>query len=190
MTRGTGSGAVVASVRSAPIVTLVSQMLMESDNVIAECLARLVAVAEGRTASFTGSAQAVRATLTRLGTDPGGGMVDGSGLAAADRVAPAVLAALLRDIAVRPALRDVVTALPVAAWSGTLAERYVGSRAAGDVRAKTGTLAGVSTLAGFVHDRDGRLLIFAVAAVRTGPTPAAETALDALVTRLQQCGCR
>ncbi len=64
-------------------------MLQGSDNVIAEALARQVAIAEHQPASFTGGAAAVRAVLTRLGIDPGVGLVDGSGLAERDRVSAA-----------------------------------------------------------------------------------------------------
>lgn len=186
------SARVLATVASAPLSTLVEQMLLESDNVIAEALARQVAIAEHQPASFTGSAAAIRLVLRRLGVDPGAGMVDGSGLAARDRLSPAVLTDALRlaaRAAGHPGLRTLFAALPVAAWSGTLVDRYVGGSAAGLVRAKTGTLTGVSSLAGTVHDRSGRLLAFAFIADRTGPTAAAEAALDAVATRLAACGC-
>ena len=143
----------VASVSSAPLGTLVEQMMLESDNVIAECLARQVALAEQQPASFTGAAAAIRSVLRRvLGVDLGAGMVDASGLAAA-RPASARprWSGVLRGAAARPRLRDVLTALPVAAWSGTLADRYVRAdhaRRGRLVRAKTGTLTGVSALAG------------------------------------------
>lgn len=182
----------LASVRSAPIGLLVEQMLEASDNVIAECLARQVAIATHRPASFVGAAAAVRDVLRGLGTDPGAGMKDGSGLAAGDRLSAAGLAAVLRLATERPALHTVLAGLPVAAWSGTLAERYrtgAARPAAGIVRAKTGTLGGVSTLAGVVHDRSGRLLVFALLADGVPSTAAAEPALDAVVARLAACGC-
>jgi serine-type D-Ala-D-Ala carboxypeptidase/endopeptidase (penicillin-binding protein 4) len=182
----------LAGVSSAPIGRLVQQMLTTSDNVIAECLARQVALVEGRPVTFTGGAAAVKAVLARLGVAGGDGMRDGSGLAASDRVSPAALTTVLRLSAARSALRDVVAGLPVAAWSGTLASRYLRGSAragAGVVRAKTGTLTGVSSLAGTVHDRSGRLLAFAFMADRTGSTEAAEAALDALAARLAGCGC-
>jgi D-alanyl-D-alanine carboxypeptidase/D-alanyl-D-alanine-endopeptidase (penicillin-binding protein 4) len=184
--------AVLASVRSASLSTLVAQMLDESDNVIAECLARQVAIAEHRPPSFTGAAQAVRSVLARLGVDPGARLVDGSGLAASDRVSAATLAGVLRLAAGTARLRYLVAGLPVAAWSGTLADRYLTGDAragAGVVRAKTGTLTGVSALAGLVHDRGGRLLAFALVADRAPSTPAAEAALDAVAGRLARCGC-
>jgi D-alanyl-D-alanine carboxypeptidase/D-alanyl-D-alanine-endopeptidase (penicillin-binding protein 4) len=178
---------VLATVSSAPIGTLVEQMLQNSDNVLAECLARQVALAEHAPASFAGAARAVRAALQRLGLDPGAGMVDGSGLADRDRLSAATLAGTVRLAAVRPALRTLVAALPVAAWSGTLGNRYRQGTAragAGVVRAKTGTLTGVSALAGTVHDRDGRLLAFAFLAEGTGAPSAAESALDKLAAKL------
>ncbi len=195
--RGTArpSARVLASVQSAPVATLVEQMLHASDNVIAECLARQVALAQHRPASFTGGARAIRAVLTGLGVDPGAGLVDGSGLAASDRIAVGALADVLRLAAttsLHPAVRSLLAALPVAAWSGSLADRFVtgSSRAgAGLVRAKTGTLTGVSALAGTVHDRGGRLLVFAVIADRVGSTAQAEAALDALAAGLARCGC-
>lgn len=179
----------LAMVSSAPFATLVEQMLQGSDNVIAEALARQVAITENQPASFSGGAAAVRAVLTRLGIDPGPGMVDGSGLADRDRVSAASLAGVMRLVAgsAQPGLHAVVSGLPVAGWSGTLADRFVsGSQraAAGVVRAKTGTLTGVSTLAGTVHDRSGRLLAFALVADRTQSTLDAESALDAIATRL------
>jgi D-alanyl-D-alanine carboxypeptidase/D-alanyl-D-alanine-endopeptidase (penicillin-binding protein 4) len=182
-------GELLAQVQSAPIGTLVEQMLESSDNVIAECLARQVAIAEHQPASFAGGVRAVRGVLTRLGLRPGAGLVDGSGLAARDRLTATALVAVLRLVAgpQRPALHTVVADLPVAAWSGTLAGRYLRGpthRAAGIVRAKTGTLTGVSTLAGVVHDRSGRLLAFAFMVTGAEDTAAAESGLDALAANL------
>ncbi|MEO6886599.1 MAG: D-alanyl-D-alanine carboxypeptidase/D-alanyl-D-alanine-endopeptidase [Jatrophihabitantaceae bacterium] len=199
--RGTApaSAATLATVRSAPIGELVRQMLQPSDNVLAEMLARQVALAVHQPASFDGAIVAVRSVLGGLGVQIGDGLHDGSGLAASDRVSPVALTAVLRLIAggSRPGLAGIVTSLPVAAWSGTLADRYLpgGSAAAGAgvVRAKTGTLTGVSTLAGLVHDASGRLLAFAFIADQVapgaGPTADAESALDDVASHLASCGC-
>ncbi len=170
-------------------------MLQQSDNVIAEVLARQVAVALGKPASFAGAADAVRTELAGLGVRVGAGMHDGSGLAASDRLSPASLTAVLRVLtgAAHPQLHDVLAALPVGGWSGTLADRYLAgsgaARAAGAVRAKTGTLTGVASLAGLVHDRSGRLLAFAFIADQAPSTSAADAALDRAVAALAGCGC-
>lgn len=199
--RGTAppNAQLLASVRSASIGTLVAQMLSASDNVIAETLARQVAIAERRPASFSGAAAAVRQVLLGLGVDIGAGMLDGSGLAAADRLTPDALTQVLRLATsdARPALHVVIDDLPVAGWSGTLAGRYSdppSKAGAGLVRAKTGTLTSVSTLAGVTHDADGRLLVFALMADRVGAevsdTTAAESALDRVAATLAACGCQ
>ncbi|RSN71051.1 D-alanyl-D-alanine carboxypeptidase, partial [Streptomyces sp. WAC 05379] len=85
-------------------------------------------------------------------------------------------------------LRPVLTGLPVAGFTGTLSTRYTDG-AAGIVRAKTGTLHGVNSLAGTVVDQDGRLLAFAF--LSTGDNAdAARSALDRTATALASCGCR
>jgi D-alanyl-D-alanine carboxypeptidase/D-alanyl-D-alanine-endopeptidase (penicillin-binding protein 4) len=185
------AGAVrLAAVTSAPYGDLVEQMLLESDNVIADTLARQVAIAEHQPVSFLGGAAAVRAVLIRLGVDIGAGMSDSSGLAATDRLTPAALTGVLHP-ATGPALRAVIDDLPSAGWDGTLAGRFTvapASAGAGLVRAKTGTLTSVSTLAGVATTSTGRLLIFSFVADRVGPTEAdteaAEAALDTLAAAL------
>jgi D-alanyl-D-alanine carboxypeptidase/D-alanyl-D-alanine-endopeptidase (penicillin-binding protein 4) len=62
----------------------------------------------------------------------------------------------------------------------------------GVVRGKSGTLTGVSALAGLLRDHDGRLLLFSIVAdqVPDGGTDGAQQALDATVAALVNCGCR
>ncbi|MDP9431201.1 MAG: D-alanyl-D-alanine carboxypeptidase, partial [Actinomycetota bacterium] len=120
---------------------------------------------------------------------------DGSGLSRESRIRPEALVLLLRRAASaeHPELRPAVTGLPVAGLTGTLAERYTAAQsrmAAGTVRAKTGTLSGVNTLAGLVQDADGRLLAFAFAAEGTASQDAARQALDRVAATLAACGCR
>ncbi|SDI94676.1 D-alanyl-D-alanine carboxypeptidase / D-alanyl-D-alanine-endopeptidase (penicillin-binding protein 4) [Frankineae bacterium MT45] len=191
--------ATLASVESPPLSELVEQALIDSDNVIAEQLARQVALAAGQPASFTGAATAVSGALHGLGVNIAGALRDGSGLARSDRLSPAQLAAILQlaasDDPSHDPLHDVLSGLPVAGWDGTLAYRFLTSShsAAGLVRAKTGTLTSVSALAGVVHDASGRQLTFALMADKVGPTvadtTAAEAALDSVAAALAGCGC-
>ncbi len=195
-------GVELAAVVSPPVPQLVEAMLTRSDNDLAESLARQVAVARGEPASFTGAAAAVQAVLGEVladvGIDAGAvQLVDGSGLSRLDRVQPAALTRLLSAVAggERPALAPVLSGLPVAGFDGTLARRYrsgPSTPAAGVVRAKTGTLLGVSALAGLLRTADGRLLAFDLTAdaVPVGATRAAERALDRLAAALASCGCR
>ncbi len=186
----------LTSVSSPPVAALVETMLASSDNDVAEALARHVALAEGEPPTFAGGAAAVAAALERLGLDTAGlTLRDGSGLARANRVSPRLLTTLLSRAADpdEPRLRRLLSALPVAGFTGTLAHRYDAPpaiRGAGLVRAKTGTLLKVSALAGTVLDADGRLLAFALLAEASPDVLAAERVLDRAATALARCGCR
>ncbi|GAU68842.1 putative peptidase S13 family protein [Streptomyces sp. NBRC 110611] len=189
-----GAGERIAVVRSLPVSSLVERMLTYSDNDIAEALARQTALAARQPASFAGAARAVRTALERLRLPLTGAVfADGSGLDRKDKVSAALLSRLLLEAAApgRPALRPVVTGLPVAAFTGTLSRRYAGESAgAGTVRAKTGTLTGVNTLAGTVVDADGRLLAFSFMTSGTEGAEGAQEALDKLASAVANCGCR
>jgi D-alanyl-D-alanine carboxypeptidase/D-alanyl-D-alanine-endopeptidase (penicillin-binding protein 4) len=182
----------LATVSSPPLSALVERMLTNSDNDIAEALARQTAVATGVRADFDGAGKAVQAQLKKLGLPTAGARFrDGSGLNREDRLTANLLTALLVKAGdpARPGLRPVLTGLPVAGFTGTLTSRY-GDGAAGVVRAKTGTLTGVNTLAGTVVDQDGRLLAFALLTADTTDPAAAQAALDRAATALAGCGCR
>ena len=194
----------LASVSSPPLTQLVQQMLQESNNVIAENLARHVAIAEGKPATFGGAADAVMTELRRLGVTTGISLVDGSGLSPDDAIAPRTLVRILALAASpgSPRLRAAITGLPVAGFNGTLSSGNsvfgaIGGAARGAargvVRAKTGNLATVATLAGLVYDKDRRLLIFAIMAPQVpgaAMLPAAAGAINAAAAALADCGCR
>jgi serine-type D-Ala-D-Ala carboxypeptidase/endopeptidase (penicillin-binding protein 4) len=191
-----GEPAVLGQVHSAPVSGLVEYALTESDNTVAEALGRLVAEAAGQPASFAAAGPAVLAQLRRLGVPVAGAVLsDTSGLGDGSKVPAQTLTALLALATGpdQPQLRPVLSGMPIAAVSGTLLERFSdsGQRAAiGVVRAKTGTLTGVSSLAGTVVDSDGRLLVFAAMADRVRSTVPARIALDRLAATLAACGCR
>ncbi|MYX30040.1 D-alanyl-D-alanine carboxypeptidase/D-alanyl-D-alanine-endopeptidase [Streptomyces sp. SID8381] len=190
--KATGRAQTLASVSSPPLSDVVERMLTNSDNDIAEALARQTAAATGQRADFAGGGRAIAAQLKKLGLPLAGAQFhDGSGLNRADRLTANLLTALLRTAAdpARPGLRPVLTGLPVAGFTGTLADRYAADGAAGLVRAKTGTLTGVNTLAGTTVDRDGRLLVFAFLTDGTTDPQAAQSALDTTATTLSACGC-
>jgi D-alanyl-D-alanine carboxypeptidase/D-alanyl-D-alanine-endopeptidase (penicillin-binding protein 4) len=197
----------LGAVQSPTIAQLVEQMLQRSDNDLSEALARHVALATGRPASFEGAAQAVREvlgpSLQAAGVSPDAvALVDGSGLSRLNRLQPAAVSRLLARAAADDGsddverLQPVLSGLPVGGFSGTLADRYregaAALPAAGVLRAKTGTLDGVSALAGLLRTADGRLLAFDLTAdaVPPGANRQAEAALDALAGALARCGCR
>ncbi|GAA3394136.1 D-alanyl-D-alanine carboxypeptidase/D-alanyl-D-alanine endopeptidase [Streptomyces roseoviridis] len=180
----------LARTDSAPLADLVERTLTHSDNDLAEALARQTALAHRQPASFTGAAKAVHDELARLGLPLAGArFADGSGLDRRDRISAALLTGILTRAAdpTRPTLRPVLTGLPVGGFSGTLADRYddpATAPGAGTVRAKTGTLRGVDTLAGTVVTADGRLLAFAFLAGDTTSPFTARPALDRLSAAL------
>ena len=186
----------LATVQSAPVARLVEQMLSQSDNMLAEALARQVALAREHPASFEGGAEAVIEALTEAGVDVSGvSLADASGLSREDTVPAAVLAALVRgaaDGSIEGAA-GLLSGLPVAGYDGTLFDRGDDdpATAPGTVRAKTGTLLGVHALAGTVVTADGRLLAFAVVAdAAAGSEAAVEAVLDDIAATLAGCGCR
>ncbi|WP_420311447.1 D-alanyl-D-alanine carboxypeptidase/D-alanyl-D-alanine-endopeptidase [Streptomyces sp. YS-B37] len=191
--KATGRADTLATVTSPPLSDIVERMLTNSDNDIAEALARQTAVATGKRADFAGGAAAIAAQLTKLHLPlKGTAFNDGSGLNRDDRLTVDLLTALLVKAGdpAHPELRPVLTGLPIAAFTGTLTSRYTDATgAAGVVRAKTGTLTGVNTLAGTVVDKDGQLLAFAFMASDTTNTLEAQAALDHTATALAACGC-
>lgn len=183
----------VATTYSAPLSALVERALTNSDNDIAEAVARQTALAAHEPASFAGAGRAVRDGLKKLGLPlDGAHFADGSGLNRQDKVTPTLLATLLARAGdpAHPELRPILTGLPIAGFTGTLDERYTDpSGAGGLIHAKTGTLTGVNTLAGTVVDARGRLLAFAFMASDTASPAAAQSALDRLGTAVAACGC-
>ncbi|MER7002292.1 D-alanyl-D-alanine carboxypeptidase/D-alanyl-D-alanine-endopeptidase [Dactylosporangium sp. NPDC000555] len=187
----------LGEVESAPLARMVEFMLQESDNVLADALARQVAMAKNQPASFEGAATAMKGVLQELGLPVTGyGLVDGSGFSRNNRLSPALLTGILAMAARadRGDLHAIFSGLPVAAYSGTLSTRYLksqeGGSAAGLVRAKTGTLTGVNSLTGIVVDVDGRTLAFAFMADQTTDGNLAVIALDRVAAALAACGCR
>ncbi|GIH70823.1 D-alanyl-D-alanine carboxypeptidase/D-alanyl-D-alanine endopeptidase [Sphaerimonospora thailandensis] len=192
---GQGAGARVgqelARVESPPVYALVERMLTLSDNDLAEALARQVAVQEGTPHTFTGATDAIHRVLARLKLDEGVEVHDGSGLSTRNRITPAALGRLLAAAAspANPALHSLISGLPVAGFTGTLHGRYGKSDSAagaGLVRAKTGTLNGVNTLAGISYTTNGRLVTFAFMADEVADAHGAIVALDKMATIVSQ----
>ncbi|TFV63914.1 UNVERIFIED_ORG: D-alanyl-D-alanine carboxypeptidase/D-alanyl-D-alanine-endopeptidase [Bacillus sp. AZ43] len=182
----------LATVESAPIARLVEQALSLSDNMLAEALARQVALATDKPATFDGGGQAVVDALRGAGIDVTGvALSDGSGLSREDRIPAGVLTEVVTAAAdgTLEGASALLSGLPVAGYDGTLFDRGDAGAAPGTVRAKTGTLLGVHALAGTVVTADGRLLAFAVIADGSGNEAAAEGALDDVAAELARCGC-
>ena len=92
-------------------------------------------------------------------------MSDGSGLSRYNYVAATAVTSVLRRMYSDPRHRESFLAtLPIAAKDGTISTRMLHTRAAENARAKTGSIANVRSLSGFVRTRDGEMLVFSIIA--------------------------
>ncbi|MFI5429008.1 D-alanyl-D-alanine carboxypeptidase/D-alanyl-D-alanine-endopeptidase [Aeromicrobium sp. UC242_57] len=183
----------IAEVRSATVAQIVETLMRVSDNQAAEVMLRHVALAGGGPATFDGGAKAVRAALSAADVDVEGlRLNDGSGLARSNRISPETLVETLYASSTSPRTSGLAADLPVSGFTGTLVERFMGLDAAlGTVRAKTGTLRGIHSLAGYALDRDGRPVWFAVMADRADEDAPLEAraALDRVAAAIASCSC-
>lgn len=177
----------VASVQSARLVDRVREMMLHSDNVLAESLGRQVAAARGvETPDAAAGGAAVLATLSEAGFDVQGVHLDDcSGMSDDDRIPASVLSAVLAGAGSDARVRLLPDLLPVAHGSGTLASRFDGLDGAGWVRAKTGTLTTTSGLAGVVTADSGRVYSFGFVSNESEVLPA-RAALDELASVLRE----
>lgn len=183
----------LAAVDSLPVGVLVERTLGDSDNDAAETLLRHVTLARGQAATPDAAAGVLIGELQRLGLWSDAMVVrDGSGISAEDKITPDALVGAVRLGLQRPELRHLITGLPVAGVTGTLHERFgAGDSLAGRgvVRAKTGTIAGVNTLTGYVVTAEGQPLAFALMTSGGAGQTSARAWLDRASTALASCGC-
>jgi D-alanyl-D-alanine carboxypeptidase/D-alanyl-D-alanine-endopeptidase (penicillin-binding protein 4) len=104
--------------------------------------------------------QVIASAIASYGLHPA--IVDGSGLSRADSTSPAQVVSLLREIWRTPIGNGLSTALPVVGISGTVQGVGLHTPAQGRCIAKTGTLAGVTNLAGYCTNRARHVLAFAL----------------------------
>jgi len=173
-----------------PLQQIASLFLKYSNNFIAECLLKWLALGPAPAptappASWAAGSEALRARLSALGIALGDArLVDGSGLSRTNRVSARLLVETLRrGDALFEAGPELLAGLPIAGLDGTLTRRA--EQARGRVRAKTGSLDGVTSLAGFARSERGREFVFAVIAndLRHGDAAAA-AAMDGVAAAL------
>ena len=163
--------------------TMVKWTLTWSDNVLAEKLARLAAVTSGETFNDEGVATTFHTVLTSFGIDPDKiEVADGSGLSKQNRVTAKAMADLLMKIRNDPKYASIYDGLPIGGVSGTLQNRFLTTapQAVGLVHAKTGTLSGTVSLAGYVDSEDRQYIFVAIADKIPRRYSASERARDTL----------
>ncbi len=153
------TASVLASVQSPTLEQLLGLTLPPSDNYFAETLLKDIGARFGGAGSTAAGAAVVRRTMARFHIHPH--LIDGSGLSHSDHTSPIEVVTLLATVAHTPLGTTLRDDLAVAGHTGTLSERMRGTAASGRCQAKTGTLNGVSNLAGYCQSASGDVLAFA-----------------------------
>jgi D-alanyl-D-alanine carboxypeptidase/D-alanyl-D-alanine-endopeptidase (penicillin-binding protein 4) len=164
-TQPTPAGTVLAQTQSAPLHDLLHIMLKKSDNMIADTVFRTIGHQRfGVPGTWRAGSDAVRQILRqKAGIDLGNSIqVDGSGLSRHDLLSPATMMQVLQYIAQHDQELNFISMLPLAGHDGTLQYRGGLHEAGvdGKVSAKTGSLAGVYNLAGFITTASGQRMAF------------------------------
>lgn len=163
------AGAVASgtTIQSEPLLAILNHTLQESDNTYAELICRNQGLLSSRgDGSYEASFEAIAKTLDTLGVNRSDYIqADGSGLSRHNFVTPTALVQLLTQMDMAPLNSSGMDPLhgtaggvarwrellPLAGRSGTLSERFIGTPLEGVLRAKTGTLGGISALSGYVR---------------------------------------
>lgn len=184
------SGPSIATVTSPSISSMVKFALTWSDNLLAERLARAASQAVGYPMNDEGVALTFKKLLTDLQIDQSRLYIhDGSGLSKQDRVSAKLIADLLLKIRGNEKFAAVYEGLPISGISGTLESRFINTapQAIGLVHAKTGTLDGTISLAGYVDSGTHEYIFVAIADhIRKGEAAAdqARNTLDRLLGKI------
>jgi len=178
---------------SIPLRELLVPFLKVSNNGHAEVLVKAIgAKASGKAGSWANGLAQERSTLAGLGVSTAASQFgDGSGLSRRDSVTTRQIATLLDQAQSQSWFAAWYAALPIAGMDGqlvggTLTNRFRGTKAAGNLHAKTGTLAGVNALSGFINDTTGRRLVFSI--VSNNATSNVSGILDQAATKLADAG--
>jgi D-alanyl-D-alanine carboxypeptidase/D-alanyl-D-alanine-endopeptidase (penicillin-binding protein 4) len=149
----------IAKIESAPMSSVVGEMISASDNLGAELLTREIGLAVSKQGTTLAGTQAITQELDELGLPTANvALVDGSGLDRGNRLTCRLLDATL-DLGAEPAFGALWSGLAVAGQSGTLVDQLDGTALEGRLRGKTGSLDGVTGLVGLIEI--GRPLRFA-----------------------------
>ena len=162
----------IASVQSPPLSVIAAQTMKPSQNLYTELLLRTL----GKTAAPNGLSQspertsaddgieAVKTFLRGAGIEPRGTFVqaDGSGLSRHNYITASGTMQLLRYMSTHRYAAAFRDSMPIAGVDGTLRTRLRGTTAAGNLRAKTGTISGVASLSGYVTSAAGERLVFSI----------------------------
>ncbi|KST68223.1 D-alanyl-D-alanine carboxypeptidase/D-alanyl-D-alanine endopeptidase [Mastigocoleus testarum] len=184
-------GEEIAAVESAPLSELIKETNINSNNLFAEALVRTLAakapLKENQTTVNAGL-EVLQTALTQIGVDPTTYKLDdGSGLSRKNLISPQALVQLLQGVARSPFAKVYFNSLPIAGKTGTFKYRLRDTAAEGIVIAKTGTMTGVVSLAGYVNAPNYEPVVFSIMVNQTEqPIRVVRQAIDEIVVNLAQ----
>ena len=150
----------IARVSSPTVAELVRMTNAPSDNFLAETLLKELGARFGGSGTTAAGASVARSVAAGFGARPK--IADGSGLSRANFTSPRDVVSLIAGIRGTSSRDEFEGSLALAGRTGTLASRMRGTAAAGNCRAKTGTLSNVSSLAGICRTASGHAVAFAL----------------------------
>ncbi|CAM4466252.1 MAG: D-alanyl-D-alanine carboxypeptidase DacB [Legionellaceae bacterium] len=157
---------VLASHESRPMKDLVYDMMKKSDNIIANALFKTLGANQfHQPGSWDNSSEAMKSTLNknRIYISPSVKIIDGSGLSRENRISTSGILQILKSAYVNSTIREnFISSLPVSGINGTLKHRMNDIHMAGKVRAKTGTMKGVSALSGYIESTNHEIYAFSI----------------------------
>lgn len=197
---GLDKAVVVAQVLSPPVLDILARGLKRSQNLYLQNLLQIAGVkaqssamqagdpATGFLSSEAWGIRALKALLDRIGIAPGAAQIqEGAGLSRQDLSTPNAMVHLLAYLASQPYGAQLRDGLPAAGMDGTLEWRMRNTAAADNVHAKTGSMANVRCLVGYVTTAAGERLAFAIMLnnfVRGTDEPSPSRSVDAIVELL------
>lgn len=181
-------GELIVSENSPPVSKIVEWMMLWSDNQLAERLAMLSARAAGKSFNLKGIDFIFKELLKEFQIDSSKLVVkDASGLSKENKITAKLMGELLFKLRTDERFESMYSTFPVSGVSGTLIDRFLKSAAVGLVRAKTGTLNGTATLAGYVQSGEREYIFVTLAdAIPKGNSALnkARTAIDSILAKI------
>jgi len=177
------AGEISTSQTSPELSKILEFTLLWSDNLLAERLARLASRAAGHAFNLEGVVQTYSQLLAELEIDSSKLVVkDASGLSKENRITASLVGQLLYKLRKDEKMKYIFEFLPISGISGTLESRFLTTAptAIGLVHAKTGTLNGTVSLAGFVESEDREYVFVTIADEIQRGTRSSDKARDAI----------
>jgi D-alanyl-D-alanine carboxypeptidase len=176
----------IATIKSPPLHKMIRFALLYSDNVLSQRLAMLATGRSGYPLTEEGMNSMIFDKISALGVDATGmNFIDGSGLSRKNKVSALTVSQLLLKVKTDPRLKSIYDHLPISGESGTLITRYheTAPQAVGLVRAKTGSIRGVVSLAGFATSGE-KEYVFVVLADEVGRTRSSQSSARKAIDRM------